>query len=276
MLGFSPWMLLIVMSVAAAAADKAPVSTVGMPHRIEQIVLPGPRLEALPHDDRDLPIVLRIAGVWPHGTAWRYDLEYYGLEPGTFDLRDYLVHTDGSSHAELPPLPVTIEPTLPPGQIEPHELAAKGAPWLGGYRTAISIGFMLWGAGLVAILMLRRKQHRDATLRHKPTVSVADRLRPLIEGAVKGTVSQVELAELERTLIAYWQRQLNLRGERPAAVIAKLRAHPDAGPLVRQLEDWLHHPNPSDEVDVARLLTPYQNLPAESWMAESTPAGVTP
>ena len=61
-------------------------------------VLPGSELEVKPIGERT-PIVLRIVRVFPHGTAFRYDLEYYGLEPGSFDLKDYLQRKDRSSTA---------------------------------------------------------------------------------------------------------------------------------------------------------------------------------
>src|SRR5438876_7853227 len=74
-------------------------TTVGMPARIEQLVLPGSELEVKPLEDRRQPVVLRIVTSYPHGTAFRYDLVYYSLEPGEFDLRDYLRRKDGSSSA---------------------------------------------------------------------------------------------------------------------------------------------------------------------------------
>ena len=40
--------------------------------------------------------------------------------------------------------------------------------------------------------------------------------------------------------------------------------HPEAGPLLQQLESWLHRPGPADRVDVAGLLKPYQDVPAEA------------
>jgi hypothetical protein len=255
---------------AASALEKWS-STVGMPATIEQIVLPGSELEPVPIDDPDVPIVLRVAGVWQHGTAMRYDLVYYGLEPGTYDLREYLQRKDRSPLGELPEIKVKIIPVLPPGQIQPHELTAEGTPWLGGYRTAITVGFMLWAAGLVTLLMARRRQQRQLQATGRQRVSIADRLRPLVEGAMEGTVSQAELAELERTLIAYWQRRLGLEQERPARVITRLKEDREAGPLIRQLESWLHHPDDAGNVDVAALLAPYQNLPADD-LERSVPA----
>ena len=49
-----------------------------------------------------------------------------------------------------------------------------------------------------------------------------------------------------------------------AALTAELAvyraAHPEASPLVTQLENWLHRPTGDRNVDVARLLEPYRNI----------------
>src|SRR5262249_44397110 len=94
-------------------------------------------------------------------------------------------------------------------------------------------------------------------------LSLADRLRPLVEGAIAGKLSQPELASLERTLIAFWRHRLNLDQADPAESIQSLRQHAEAGPLLEQLETWLHRPGPHDYVDPVRLLEPYKNMPAE-------------
>src|SRR5687768_1974296 len=114
---FSAFILLLIGTTCAARADDQRHSTVGMPARIDQLVLPGSELEVKPLDDRKLPVVLRIAAVFPHGSAYRYDLVYYGLDPGTFDLKDYLRRKDGSSTVDLPTLKVEIQTLLPPGQV---------------------------------------------------------------------------------------------------------------------------------------------------------------
>jgi hypothetical protein len=238
------------------------VSTVGRPARVEQIVLPGSELEVKPLADRT-PIVLRIVHVAPHGTAFRYDLEYYGLEAGTFDLKDYLQRQDRSSAADLPSIPVTIQSVLPPGQIKPNELATRNAPRLGGYRLALFLGGVLWVLVLIAILFVGRQRRTARVLAVKP-LTLADHLRPLVEGALAGQLSPARLAELERTLIIYWEQRLHMHDRRPGDALAELRHHPEAGPLLQQMETWLHRPGSGGSVDVAALLAPYQHVAADT------------
>ena len=83
-------------------------SPVGVSTRIEQRVLPGSKLEVIPRTDARRPIVLRILASFPHGTAHRYDFEFYGLEPGEFDLKDYLRRVDRTSTTDLPAISVKI------------------------------------------------------------------------------------------------------------------------------------------------------------------------
>lgn len=240
-------------------------TSVGMTGRIEQLVLPGTELEAIPDEERKLPIVLRIVRTYPHGTAFRYDLEYYGLEPGDYDLKNYLRRKDDSPTSDLPSLPVRITPLLPPGQITPHDLESQPAPSLGGYRKLRIAAGAIWIIGLIAIIYFGfvRRRRTVAVVEQRP-VTLADRLRPLIDGAIAGRLSQAELASLERSLLAFWRKRLKLEDTEPALAIERLRQHPESGPLLHQLELWLHRPGTSEKVDPVELLKPYQQWPANS------------
>lgn len=246
-------------------AHAQPETSVGLSGKIEGLVLPGTELEAKPLEDRKAPVVLRVAAVYPHGTAFRYDLEYFGLEPGTHDLRNYMRRKDGSPTANLPPIPVTVNPVRPAGLVMPNELTIDPGPRLGGYRLLLIVLGALWGLGLVAIILSfffpRRKR---ATGPAERPVSLADRLRPLVEGAVAGRLGRDELAGLERGLLAYWRKRLRLEGAEPGEAMDALRRHKDAGPLLGKLEEWLHRPGPTGAVDVPALLAPYRDLPPDA------------
>jgi hypothetical protein len=187
-----------------------------MPARIDQLVLPGSELEVKPLEDRRAPFVLRIKEAYPHGSAFRYDMVYYALEPGEYDLRNYLKRKDGTALGELAPVLVKVDPILPPGQIEPSALALERSPWLGGYRLLLAIGGSLWCAGLAAILLLGRRKPVAVEGETVGPVTLAARLKPLIEAAVAGTLSEGQHAELERLLIGYWRKRLALEQASPA------------------------------------------------------------
>jgi hypothetical protein len=251
-------------SLPGALAPR-PATTVGMPAKIEQLVLPGTELEAKPIEDRRTPVVLRIVNSYAHGSAFRYDIVYYGLEPGEFDLKDSVRRKDGSPITDLPSIPVKIEPVLPPGQIEPHRLALAPSPYLGGYRLLLIAGALVWTAGLVAILLAGRRKRDQAILAAIKPVTLADRLKPLVEKALAGTLNQGQHAELERLLIGYWRKRLKLERCAPAEFMPLLRDHDEAGPLFLRLEDWLHRPaGTAEPVDLSALLEPYQSVAADS------------
>lgn len=248
---------------ASLASAETRQSNVGMPVRIDGLVIDGPELEAVPWTDRKTPVAVQIVNVYPHGTAFRYDIEYYGLEPGEYDLRNYLKRKDGSSIENVAAIPVTVISTLPAGQIVPRDLQTERTPGIGGYRAlAIALGVM-WVVGLVLLLWKRRKPVVDTAPKAKAE-TLADRLQPIVEAAVQGKLEPAQRAELERLLLSYWRHRLDLDDVPAPQAIARLRQHPEAGELLRQLESWLHRPDPPEQVNVAALLAPYRNLPAEA------------
>ncbi|MEW6073454.1 MAG: hypothetical protein AB1726_12800 [Planctomycetota bacterium] len=249
---------------AAAQAEpeaEVPRSPVGMSVWRRDLVLPGAELAAAPVE-LDTAVIVRIAAVHAHGTAHRYDLVYYGLEPGDYDLRDYLRRLDGSSAADLPSLPITVLSSLPPGQIRPHDAPPRPLPRLGGYRAFLAGSGVLWRGGLLPPPLRGRRRRRAAAAAAGGPPTLAERLRPLVEAARAGTLSGEERAELELALIALWRRRLGLAETGSAAAVAALRDHAEAGPLLRALEDWLHRPGSRARSSVAELLAPYRDLPA--------------
>ena len=233
--------------------------SIGISKRIEQLVLPGPELEAVPLDSKS-PIVLRVAATWPHGTDFfRYDLEYYGLEAGRYDLAQYLKHKDGTPVAGLPEIPVVIEALLPAGQVQPNPLEPGALPGLGGYQTTMIVLGVVWVLGLAAILFLGRRRKQAAREQARPR-TLAEELRPLVESALAGRLTRSERARLELRLVEYWRRKLSLEERAAQDLLVELRAHPEAGALLRSLEDWLHRPDPPEQVDLARLLAPYEHV----------------
>lgn len=267
---FTPWCHLVFLGLAlsvivqkAHAEDKAgpvAISTVGIAKRIDQIVIPGGKLQAKPLQDRHQAFVLRVIEVYPHGTDNRYDLEFYALEPGEYNLAEYLTRTDANAPEALPSLFVRVDATLPAGQITPSKLATAPLPALGGYRAFWFVGALIWLGGLYALLNVGRKRSvlEEAVVTKQATL--ADRLRPLVQSARDGTLASEQRAALERVLIAYWCQKLQLSDVAPGKVISKLREHAEAGPLVRSLEEWLHCPDPPKSVDIDMLLKPYAEV----------------
>lgn len=257
------WFLVTGLHAFADGSVSSP-TTVGIPQRLEGLVLAGSELEAIPSADRKNAVLLQVLKVYPHGALFRYDIEYTGLEPGSHDLRKYLRRKDGTALGDLPPIQVDVKPVLPPGQVKPNELVLEKGPIVGGYGLLAGILAASWLAGLIALIwsfLPGMKKVRQRETGRPP--SLAEKIRPLVEGAVKGSLSRSELAGLERGLLAWWRKRLGLEKMDPSAALERLRQHPEAGPLLVRLEAWLHQPESSGDVDVQALLKPYLNLPAD-------------
>lgn len=257
---------MIAVLLLALLAAQAPLAktTVGMAGRVEQLVLPGSELVVAPADAH-APLVLRIVATWPHGDALRYDLEFWALEAGDYDLRERLRRADGSPLAadELPALPVQVGAVLADARARPHVPGTTSARRVGGYTTLLIAGAVVWALGLAWLLWSGRKRRESEAGKPARPLTLAERLRPLVERARDGRLSSRERSQLELSLVAYWRRKLGLEHERPEVAVAALRQHEQAGPLLSSLERWLHEPAPSEAVDVSALLAPYRDLPAD-------------
>jgi hypothetical protein len=263
---------IVLALVPLAIASQARVeSTVGMPARVEQVVLPAPELEAAPVDPKS-PILLRVTGTWPHGTDFRYDLEYQGFEPGDYDLARWLVRKDGGAAQALPAIPVTVRALLPADVMTPHQREAGSDVSLGGYRVLMIVAGVAWLLGLVLLLRWIRPPRPAAIVATAKPRTLAERLRPLVQRALENELTRAERAQLELVLVGVWKRKLELDGLEPARALSLLRNHADAGPLIRALEDWLHRPEPPKDVDLEALLAPYRDLPAEAFEREEAGA----
>jgi hypothetical protein len=246
--------------VTTLASNTAP-PTVGMEGQLE-VLLP-PDLRAVVATNKSA-LLLRVASTRPHGSQVHYDLRYIGRVPGKHDLRDYLIDVNGAPATNLPPLAVEVAGILPKahnGWLEDQALRAPSI--FGGYRGIVGTVIVVWALLLVPLVFMRRRKPVQGAPEPAREPSLADRLKPLVEQAAAGELSADGKATLERMLIQHWQRRLQLADATGERLIQRLREHPEAGRLLRALEDWLHRPPGSVTVNVDNLLAPYRQLPAE-------------
>ena len=116
-----------------------------------------------------------------------------------------------------------------------------------------------WCAGLIAILLWRKKKPIADGAQADAAVPLAERLRPLVAAASKGELSSDERAKLERLVIGHWrEHRPDIASLPPAEAMVKLRTDADAAPLVLSLERWLHAPSSSTTpTEIEQLLAPY-------------------
>jgi hypothetical protein len=225
-----------------------------------------------PLDDRT-PLILRVEKVdqTPEG-GFVYDFQYIGFEPGTYQLSDYLIHPDGSPATELGDATVTVRSILPAD----HDGALNAYlpqpfPWFGGYRMLLVGLAVVWVLGLAAFAWFGRR--RKVVVFEQPVLpppTYAERMRPFVEAAAAGTLGVAGQAELERLMTGYWRDKLALPERRMADALAALKAHPQAGELLRTIERWLHRPGGVPAAEIHGLLEPYRHPPVAA--AKEVPA----
>jgi len=245
----------LLLAVSPLLAE-TPTQRVGLPLEIREIYIPGGEVKAKPRRDRQPPLMVRVVEVKPAKDGFRYDFEVQGLEAGTHNLADFLEAPVGTA---IPAIPLEITSALPPGLVHPNKNEARGLPKLGGYRTKMMLFVGLWIAGLVAILLWRKKAVNAAGPDADATPPLSERLRPLVGAAAKGDLSSDDRAKLERLVIGHWrERRPDIAAMAPAEAMMKLRSDADASPLVLALERWLHAPSSAtSQSDIEKLLAPY-------------------
>lgn len=250
-MGWAPGLL-----TAQVTEQRSP--SVGAPGLVDDVILPGSELTGRPIRDGDA-MVVRVLKATPHGDAFRYRIQFQGLEPGKYDLSQWLERKDGSPAGDLPAVEVTIESLLPEGQITPNELEAGWIPRLGGYRRVAIAVAIVWLGGLLTLIFAGRRKRR-AQQELAATVTLAELLEQRLRKVFAGEVDRAGHAELERLLVALWRRKLKLEDVPPEAALRQIKSDPQAGPLMRQLEAWLHQPQPPTDQDLAQLLEPYRSM----------------
>lgn len=252
--------LVIVLILAAssllAADESVPAQRVGLPLEIREIYIPGSEVKALPRRDRKPPLMVRILEVKPAKDGFRYDFDVQGLEPGRYDLADFLEAPEGTT---IPVISLEITSALAPGIVHPNKNEAGDLPVLGGYQTKMIIFGSLWLVGLIAILLWRKKKPIRDESDGDVAPSLAARLRPLIDEAAKGHLSSADRAKLERLIFGHWrEKRPDIAAMPPAEAMVKLRHDDEAAPLLLALERWLHAPaGETSSADIETLLSPY-------------------
>ena len=259
-------LLFVVASfLAQGEAGEAPTeplasATVGAPRVLKDIILPGSKLVAKPLAG-DPEMIVQIVDAIKHGDSYRYTIRFSGLEPGPHDLADWLVRADGGESGEVPPIPVEIETLLPAGQVTPNQLPEGWIPNMGGYQVLMSIAAGLWGLVLLVLIFGGRGKKAKVKTAAPPPQTLADLLKERLEAAFENKVAPQQYAELERMLFSMWRKRLGYESMPLEQAMTKIKANEQAGPLMLQLENWMHRPDADNQdVDLSKLLEPYRNL----------------
>jgi hypothetical protein len=228
--------------------------------------LPRADYRPRPLDDRT-EVILRVESITPAtGNRHRYEIYFMGLEPGDYSLAEFLMLPDGSRPDELATIRLRPQSLLPDdhnGQLTGY--VPRRFPFVGGYRVFLILAVLLWVGGIIGFVMsYRQRKTTAAPVLTAPLPTFAERLRPLVEAAARGELSIEEKAQVERLLTGFWREKLRLPEQRMADALAELKAHTEAGALLRTLERWLHRREGASAEQISSLLAPYRDAPATS------------
>jgi hypothetical protein len=250
------------VSTAAPSSPNVIKPKVGMPVVIKDLILPGTELEATSQTDDLAPVVLRVINVFPHGTQFRYELEYYGMVPGTFDLKNFLQRKDASTTADLPAIPVEIISVSAPGQLIPRDPSTKRTAWFHYYQLILCAAIILWTITFWSILKIGRRKKAAQELPPEFPSSI-DHLTHYAQQMEKHDLNAQERAEVERLVYAAWREKLGLQETHSNTAVMELKQNAVAGHAIRKLEAWLHAPQttPIDLNQIIAELYHYENVP---------------
>lgn len=231
----------------------------------------GRALQARAQRDVDAPLWLRLQRL--SGSPVRYEATFAGAVAGTWDLRSLMEHADGSAVTEIGPVPVVIVSTLHEDRSSDLFAAAEYQPVIrGGYRVMFSAAVLIWLGIPVVVLAVRHARRAPVAdaVEPVPIMTLADQIRPLVEAAARGTISVADQSRLELLLYHHWRERESLQATSMVQAIQQLRQHPEAGPLLLHLEQWLHAPESRRHAAlqtadaIVDLLRPYAAPPAVS------------
>jgi len=250
----------LIIALALCGAVHAKVSsTVGVDAKIEGVFISGEEVHAAPrHELRD-PVVLRILNKEQVKGGYRYDFQVEGHAPATYDLRDYLLRTNGEKIAGGEPIEFEVRTVLPEGDSELSKLATQTPERIGGYRKVmIGLGgaWGIIGLGLLGVVAVRKFREREASLKNDLQV---DRLRELVERAASNELGVEQKAQLERMILGHWTRlHPELQALSVADALIQLRRLEGPAKLLESLERWMHDRSNNNVADAQRVLREYE------------------
>lgn len=215
--------------------------------------------------DPQSPLILRVLTIRPLSDGrFIYRVAFTPLEPGSFNLSDYLVFPDDTPLGSNEPHPVTVLPRVTdPDQTTLLSMPFTRTPPAIPYTTWMVLLGLLWAAMGLRLFYKKKPAPQTAPAAPPPAPTLAELLRPLVELAASGDLDIPGKARLERIFLQYWSQQLDLQKLTAIERMRAIRKHPDAGRLFRTMDSWIHRPEPViPEEEITAVLAPYAAIDA--------------
>lgn len=196
------------------------------------------RLRVLPVDT-ERPLLVRIIAEMESSTGWHYELGVVGQFPGEFPLADYLV-TDEERHTVSQRVAVSgVLTDDHNGWLDP--MAGATLPSSYHYARWWVAAWCVWGLGLFLLRRPQKLDQEESSMTAAP--SVEEQLKRILNA---GDLSPPVLQRIEVLILQLWRERLGLLEDDPGPVLAALKAHPQSGPVIHDLERCLYAPSEWD------------------------------
>lgn len=220
------------------------------------------------------PLTLRIESVESQENGeFKYRLLYTGLEPGVFNLTDFLLNPLGG-RLKQPLAIVTVHSNIPTrAQFSIVHDQIRYQPKFFPYTILMVVAGLVWVGAGVRLFRPQKpvpqpvpppQAEQENTETEPQRETLASLLRPLVEKAADKSITSREKAQIEQILFLYWGKHLELDHLDSAEQMRRIRDHTQAGALLRTVDQWLYQPAsviPVEEINTS--LAKYESIPAD-------------
>ncbi|SFI64483.1 hypothetical protein [Planctomicrobium piriforme] len=246
--------LVICLAFAFSVFAEEPVkdSTVGLAGRVT-IISQRDDLIAMTPEQSGKPVRIRVVNKTKADAGWKYDVEYVALKPGEYDIATLLVDASGERDTAIAANNVTVGELLnkdtPLKVSDTDPVGMSSHSW---YRLLIVGLTVLWLAAGVWLWKLFPDKKRVST-KDMTEETLREYVTRALTAASAGQLTREQYAVVERMVLTYWQDRLGLQKASVDEMLAALKMHPQAGPMLWSLES-LHRPGAPAQIPAANVL----------------------
>ncbi len=264
--------LAAVMALAALViylVTRKESDSISVPLGVEQaaiVTYSGPTVAVAPYK-WGVAVNVRIAQIIERDDKRIYDVRYIVNREGTFDLKNYLVATDGTGLEGLPTFKFTGDPKLSKHLDNRIQETEEIRVEVGGryYETLTGLT-LLWIGWLLLLIFYKRPRPVAEIADAPPGPSLAEMLRSFLSQLETGTLDADAKAKMEMVMLQCWRNELALGHVPMNTVLDEIGRHEKTGGAMRKIQHWLHHPASSvQNADIAAVVAPYtlETMPSE-------------
>lgn len=242
------FVIIILISLSAAIflsregeIDRGAVVTIGVEN---QLLLKTPFAELTPAEYHDkAPVTVRLESKEVDGDLYLYDFRYAFLQPGVFNVSDYIINLEGTG--TIDPVEVeglTVIPKSFKGELMP--LVKVEVPFDKSYPSTLYTLIAVWVVWTALMYRLYLYRPAAAVAQQDVAPSLIETIRRFL-AEVKSESSIDLQAELELLIHRYANDELHC-SEEAVKNLEALRRDARWGGVLEVLDAWLHRPGARD------------------------------